>query len=278
MALRASELLQNDANVLYLAANALLDQGEINEALGKLQVAAKSNPKHAPTWISLGVAEKRLGHVESAAGHFQHALELDQQSLMALNNLAAIHIEQQRWQKAEELLKQAIAVDARYAKAHRNLAAVYAKQAKLSLAIESLSTAVNLAPEDYQSHLSLGQMLQSQHRTKEAVVHFRRAIQLNSKLVQEANTLAWILATSNDDTIRDGNEALKLAIRCAKQTQYKNPAVFNTLAAAYAEAGDFDNAINWQKKALAAAPAALKQACQTRLELYQQERPFRSSQ
>ena len=87
-----------------------------------------------------------------------------------------------------------------------------------------------------------------------------------------ANSFAALLATSSNDEIRSGEEALRWALFAAKGTQFKNPGVFNTLAAAYAAVGDFDEAVSWQRKALQAAPPALQTMCRERIRLYQSGR------
>ena len=64
------------------------------------------------------------------------------------------------------------------------------------------------------------------------------------------NNFAWVLATSPDDEFRDGKRAVELATKAAEQTNYETPHILSTLAAAYAETGDFENAKKWSAKAV----------------------------
>ena len=85
------------------------------------------------------------------------------------------------------------------------------------------------------------------------------------------------MATSWDDSARDGNRAIELATKACELTGQKDPDSFDTLAAAYAEAGRFDDAVKWQKKALEhpeAFPADEVERVKKRLKLYESGKPY----
>jgi serine/threonine-protein kinase len=89
--------------------------------------------------------------------------------------------------------------------------------------------------------------------------------------------LAWLLATCWDDSIRDGKREVELATKACELTEWKDPVYVDTLAAAYAEAGKFDEAVKWEKKAMeqpgVLGPAALEQA-KAQLKLYVAHKPY----
>ena len=93
------------------------------------------------------------------------------------------------------------------------------------------------------------------------------------------NEIAWIRATHPDAKVRNPPEAVRLAERAAERTSRQQPVILDTLAAAYAAAGDFDRAAATAQEAtsLAAAggPSALPSEIGKRLELYRQKKPFR---
>ena len=92
-----------------------------------------------------------------------------------------------------------------------------------------------------------------QGRTADAVGWYRNALQLRPGWVEVANNLAWILATDDDSGIRDGDEAIRLAQQICELTNYQIPGMLDTLAAAYAEAGRFSEAIQTVDRAIAIA-------------------------
>ena len=83
------------------------------------------------------------------------------------------------------------------------------------------------------------------------------------------NNLAWVLATSPDDELRDGKRAIELAKPACEVTEYKQAHILSTLAASYAESGDFDTAVEWSKKAVDVGAEKLKGQLTKELESYQ---------
>ncbi len=88
-----------------------------------------------------------------------------------------------------------------------------------------------------------------------AVEHYRRAIALKPDLVAALNNLAWLLATSPEAEIRNGPEAVRLAEKACELSGYREAFLMGTLAAAYAEAGQFTNAVSLARRAITTASA-----------------------
>ena len=122
--------------------------------------------------------------------------------------------------------------------------------------------------------MTLGQL----GRTREAVVQYREALRLNPNLAGALNNLAWALAASPDDELRNGPEAVRLAQRACELTHYGEPLFLGTLAAAYAEAGRFPEAVTTAEKAeqLATDAGLTAVAAKNRelLELYRAGKPY----
>jgi hypothetical protein len=109
--------------------------------------------------------------------------------------------------------------------------------------------------------------------TPAAVQHGRAALQSQPDQRESLNALAWTLATSREDTIRNGGEALKLAEHLVRLTDHQSPEALDTLAAAYAASGRLAEAMQTAKNALEQAGASgnkkLAQDIRSHLETYQ---------
>jgi Flp pilus assembly protein TadD len=146
-------------------------------------------------------------------------------------------------------------------------------------AIREWRSALELDPKYAEAHHSLGDALSAQGRTAEALAHWRDAVQLQPNDLAALGRAAWVLATSPDASIRNGGEALGFAVRAVEISGGKDARMLDTLAAAYAEKGQFANAALTARRAQALAAqqnqAALADAIGSRIALYEADRPFR---
>src|SRR5262249_3008489 len=118
------------------------------------------------------------------------------------------------------------------------------------------------------AYLSLG-------KQAEAISDYESALKIEPKNSGVLNNLAWVLATSPDDKLRDGKKAIELAKEACDVTEYKAAHILSTLAASYAETGDFDTAMDWSKKAVELGTDNLKAQLNQELESYQAKKPWR---
>jgi hypothetical protein len=130
-------------------------------------------------------------------------------------------------------------------------------------------------------HHKVGLLLCGLGRNAEAISHYRQALELDPDQAATLNNLAWMLATDNDAKNRSGAEAVQLAERVCSLTGHQVPLSLGTLAAAYAEAGRFREAVETAQTALDVAATAGEQQLAERyrnmLELYRSGRPYRLS-
>ena len=131
-----------------------------------------------------------------------------------------------------------------------------AKTGRFDAAEQRLREFQRLEPADAAGHAALGSIFLQQGRGAEALPEFRRALQLQPDWPAAMNNLGWILATHPDPLVRDPVAALKITDRAAQLTVYRDPLVLGTLAAAYASAGEFAQAMTFAVRAVSLAEGA----------------------
>jgi Tfp pilus assembly protein PilF len=186
--------------------------------------------------------------------------------------------ELQFWQNSVALFGRAAAVTQNNYIAEEDLGVALGKRGALAEAQAHLAEALRIKPNNPSAHFNLGYWLTLEGKSAEAATHYREAIRLRPNYPKALNNLAWQLATHPDPRLRNGEEALQLARRAADLTGGNDPGDLDTLAAACAEAHQFEGAINVAERAAALAQAAgqheLARQIQTRLTLYRSDKPY----
>jgi tetratricopeptide (TPR) repeat protein len=146
-------------------------------------------------------------------------------------------------------------------------------------ALDQLNECIQLRPSYYPAHFQIAVLRERQKKYVQAVESYRSTLQLAPDYLPAQNNLAWLLATHPDPGVRDGALSLKLARRAAAATQRKHPAILDTLAAALAEQGAFQEAATTITAAISLIPAngskSFKQELESRRKLYRQKKPYR---
>ncbi len=161
-----------------------------------------------------------------------------------------------------------------------NRGTLYLKKGESDDAIADYNQAIRLDPKFAKAYTNRGVAHADKGELDKAIADYNQAIRFDPKFAKAYNNLAWIFATHPDPQIRDGAQAVRLAERACQLTNYKAPSLLDTLAAAYAEAGQFENAVKTAQKAVQLARAAkskkLAKNIQSRLDLYKANRPYRT--
>jgi len=163
----------------------------------------------------------------------------------------------------------------------QELGALLLKQQRMDQAEQCFRAVVALEPENAQGHHRLGVALAQAGKEGEAATSYREAIRLLPGWGEPANDLAWLLATTPDDALRNSEEALNVIRPLCEAGGDQDPNLLDTLAAALAAQGDFDEAVKAARKAVDLADAAmnadLAEAIGQRLALYEQQQPYREA-
>ena len=162
--------------------------------------------------------------------------------------------------------------------AHNSLGTVLAERDELGKAIEHYQTALEIWPDYELAQYNMGLALVGSGKVGEAISHFERALAIKPNHAAVLNNLAWIRATQPDPRFRDGPQAVRLAQRAVELSPGDANAL-DTLAAAYAEAGQFADAVRTAREARQAAATAgnqrLAKSLGQRTSLYGEGKPWR---
>jgi tetratricopeptide (TPR) repeat protein len=257
----------------------LVEQGQSDEALAHFRRAVELQPGYAKAQYNLGAALRETGQVDEAIVHLQRAVDIDPHYVEAHNSLARALDQRGQVDGAMAHLERSLKLNPDQAEAHNNLANVLWHKGRLRDAAAEYEKALALHPDYAAAHFNLGEVLRETGETREAIAHYRRALEIRSDFAAALDSLAWVLATSPDASMRDGVQAVALAARAEQISGGRNPGFVATLAAAYAEVGRFPEAVATAERALrlatAQGKAVLAARLRTQVALYQAGAPYR---
>jgi RNA polymerase sigma factor (sigma-70 family) len=219
-----------------------LFQGKYDHAIANFDHALRLNPQSAPAYFSRGRANKLERNYEQALRDYTHAIQINPQAVAAYVNRGQIYNLEGDHDRAIADFNQAIQLDAR-------------------------------RPIPY---LDRGVAEVAKNEYGQAIADFNSALKIDPTFSPAYNNLAWQMATCPVAAIRDGKKAVEYALRACQLSQWNKVNQLNTLAAAYAEAGDFDNAVKWENKILQNSNLAPEEAAiaRDRLVLYRAHWPY----
>ena len=223
----------------------LAEKGEAEAALKDFDEAIRLEPKHWRTHLRRGANYHQLGQAERAERDYTKAIELNPKCADAYLGRADIHIRRNELQKALSECNTALEHEVDSPRAYALRAAVYTLMKDYRKAESDLKKAFRFKGAD------------------------------NPVIL---NATAWFRATCPDGKMRDGKQAVQDAMKACELSKWKSWGVIDTLAAAHAEAGQFEEAIKYEKQALqtirVADPYDIERA-KRRLKLYEQGKPYR---
>jgi protein O-mannosyl-transferase len=213
---------------------------------------------------------RQIGFWRNSRALWEHALDVDQWNDIAENNLSLIFLEAQEPEIALQHAQTAIRLNPKAPEIWCELGNIYKAKGDWLAAITNYQRAAELNPGWLDIPLLLGQAYGKVDNVKASIDQYRRALMLNPGSIVALNNLAWILATTNDSADRNGAEAVELAKRACELSNEPPAILFGTLAAAYAEDGQFVEAVRTAREAVARAQKAGDQSLAARnLELQQ---------
>jgi tetratricopeptide (TPR) repeat protein len=254
------------------------NQGQLDEAIAHYRRAVNIWPDYVEAHYNLGGAYIEKGNIDEALAEYRRAIEIRPDDADSHNNYGSALRRLNQFDQAENEYRRALSLQPQYLDARLNLGSLLLQRGRTAEAITNLETARRLQPNDAVTHVTLGLALMKNGQPGEAAAELNRALQLAPDEVSALNSLAWLLATAGVDSVRDGKRAVQLAERANALTGNNNPAILHTLAAAYAEAGRFDEAMQTARRAMKLASRAdnhaVYNAIRDELPLYELGLPY----
>jgi tetratricopeptide (TPR) repeat protein len=231
----------------YNLGTALLGKGQADEAIPHCERAVRMRPTDPDARVSLGNALLQKGRIDEAIAHYQQAITAQPDHFLA-----------------------------RYSLGHALL-----EKGELDGAIQVCRSALLLRDSDADCHTTLAIALEEKGNPADAIRHYQKALDLSPQSIPTLTNLAWLLSTSQDASLRNGPKAIELARQADRLTGGANTLVLRTLAAAYAEAGEFANAIRTARSAMQLTRMHGEDSLTTDLDqqirLYQLGMPYRET-
>ena len=309
---RAIEIAPGDAGAYEARGLALFVKRDYEEAVKSFDKAIAIAPDVASPYMNRGRAYAILKKYDKAIESLNQALLKNPGSLTALELRARVH--QQNGDTERALADAAAAARLRPGTLGPLLLRVeiLASAERMDEALEQMERLVELVPDNVELMTRLGvfymvakrpraaidlftQVLEknkdnwlvlrrrgdahlSVAQQAEAIADYEKAIKLQPKDEGLLNNLAWVLATSPDEKVRDGKRAVELATRACEESKYEKGYILSTLAAAYAETNDFEQAKKWSTEAVKLGSEDQKEQLAQELESYNQGKAWRELQ
>jgi Flp pilus assembly protein TadD len=259
----------------------LFQKGQIDDAIAHYRTALQLQPDWWDAEYNLGTALLAKGQVDEAILHCERAVSMrptDPDAQVSLGNLL---FQKGRIDEAIAHYQKAVTVHPDHFLARYSLGHALLEKGELDGAIQVCRSALLLRPSDADCHTTLAIALEEKGNPAEAIQHYQKALELAPRSIPTLTNLAWLLATSRDASLRNGLKAVELAKQADRLVGGTNTLVLRTLAAAYAENGEFANAIRTARSAMQLARMHGEDSLMTDLDqqiaLYQLGMPYRDT-
>jgi len=305
---RAVELAPDRSEVWQARALYELQQGNVEKAMADFNQLIEKNDENMLVRLAVAEALIKAGQRDEALNQINFVLEKEP-SVLAYTLRAQVRTMEERLDEAVKDLDEAVKLDPDDLGLVLMRARVYETMGKFGAAAQDVATMLKIEPDNRLLKLQWAIYLNADNQSRQAIGVFdevlsadpqndvalrgradaylnvgehRKAVadyEVVIKMVPDdagvLNNFAWVLATSPDDGLRNGKRAVEMALKAAELTQNGQAHILSTLAAAYAETGDFDNAVKWSEKSVELGEKDIAEQLKQELDSYRQRKPWR---
>lgn len=251
---------------------------DLKGGVADLDEAVNLNPRDLASLLMRGRLHAAMGNEELAKKDIENALQLNPDLPQGILMRSILAAQANRFGDAIADIKMLLQSDPKNVEYRLQLATYYVNDKRPRQAIEMLNSILEDDEKNADALRARGDAYLSVGKHKEAIADFDKALPLDPEDTGILNNLAWVLATSTDDSVRDSKRSIELGTKACELTKYEKPHILSTLASGYAEAGDWENALKWSEKAVEMGMGEVKEQLGKELESYKEKKPWREMQ
>jgi tetratricopeptide (TPR) repeat protein len=276
---RAIEINPHFTEAYYNLANCCTMIGENERAIQNYRTALKTNPDFVKASFNLANLYAGMGKLENAAKEYQEILAKEPGNIDARNNLANVLLMKKSFGEAESEFHEVLRIRPGFAPSLFGMGNLFFEKQDFDSALSYYKDAVGINPGYAQVYYKMANIFQIRGELNKAIRHYEKATDLLPEWDKPAFQLAWICASCKDEKYANPRKAVGIAEKLCVKTSWSNPGFLDLLAASYARAGRFGEAMETAQKAIRLAKenqqTTLSDEIEKRLELYRENKPFK---
>lgn len=252
------------------------NRGDYGAAMQDYSEAIRLNPKFAVAYCNRAWASVNLQMYDNAMIDLNKAIEIDPKLALAFERRGWVWFVNREKTKAIADFAQAVKINPADASPLLARANFWYADGVYDKSLDDLNAAIRIKPYWVEALDKRGWVWHASHEYEKAADDFSKAIRLKPNSSMSYNSLAWQLATCPEAKFRDGKRAIELATQACEMTKWTNSPCLDTLAAAYAETGDFVAAVHWSQEGIDLLPFPRAKSQQDEnMEQFKQRKPLR---